>query len=74
MVVDMMTLDEYLWRTKQSRSEFAILVGVSRATVQAWLRFERDKVKSASAWAPARKWRRKLAKITKGAVSVDNWN
>ena len=74
MLRHMMTLDEYLWRSKPTRSEIALLLGLSRGAVQAWLRYERDRRKGPAAWAPARKWRRKIQRVTRGAVSADNWS
>ena len=68
-----MSLDEYLWRTKTTRLHLADLLGVSRGAVQGWLRFERDRTRSAGSFPPCESMQADIERETSGAVTVEHW-
>ena len=68
-----MSLDEYLWRSRLSRRLLAERLGVSRGTVQGWLRFERTGQRGGGSFPPSPGAAGRLEKATGGAVRADQW-
>ena len=57
-----MGLDEYLWRNKISRTDFALLIGISRSYLQQILSRKRN---------PSVKLAKKIEEVTEGKVSKE---